>query len=88
MSHSTFDSPIPQDTNSLKPPKNARHTTPRVCATCRFAEWETFISDYGNEEDSGVLACTRPNGPKFEGGDMFQWFSTCDRWQIEDGEQS
>lgn len=67
----------------LSPPKHLRRMTPRVCATCRFAEWDTFEDKNGIERESGILGCTRPNGPQFEAGDMNQWFYTCDRWQDE-----
>lgn len=82
MSYHTVSRP-PSQVNNLKPPKHPRKVTPRVCATCRFAEWETFETADGRIEDSGMMGCTRPNGPKFDGGDMFQWFYTCDRWDDE-----
>lgn len=75
----------PVTQRDLKPPKGYRGVTPRVCACCHFAKWETYEDSYGIEHDTGILSCTRPNGPSFEGGDMNQWFYTCDRWQEENG---
>lgn len=54
----------------LKPPKNIKSVVPRVCGTCSF-----FV--YENE---GWSQCRRPDGPTFDTGDGYYWYTTCDKY--------
>ena len=55
---------------SLKPPKNLRHTKPRVCGNCKWLEYR----------HGGAAECVRPDGPSWDAGDMHHWQHTCDRF--------
>lgn len=55
----------------MKPPKNVRRITPKVCGTC--------ASFY--HEGNGYSYCNRINGPGFDTGDGDYWLMTCDRWR-------
>lgn len=67
--------------SELKPAKNFRRVSPRVCATCRFGTWETYEDNYGTEQETGTFICGRPNGVELDGQDLEPWYYTCDRWQ-------